>query len=100
MLHVDRGQRVTGALKVLLCRITLGEGMLGLMGVEHRSSRRSLSDLLDSWVVFSTVVMGLTCHTMKLLDLGKWVDDKMWSIWLFYGNSESSSDANRGPLSL
>ena len=40
---------------VLLCRISHGEGMLGLMGLDHRSRRRSSSDLPVSCVVFSMV---------------------------------------------
>ena len=40
-----------GCWKVLLCRISSGEGMLGHMGVECRSRRSSASDLLASCIL-------------------------------------------------
>ena len=60
-----------GCWKVLLCRIFWGEGMLGLLGVRHRSSRRCSSKLCDSWVVLSAVLMVHTWHSMNPLDLGR-----------------------------
>ena len=44
-----------GLWKVLLCRISLDEGMLGPMGVEHRSRRSPSSDLMVSCVVLSSL---------------------------------------------
>ena len=88
-----------GCWKVLLCRISLGEGRLGPMVVEHRSKRSSSSDLPDSHVVLSAVLMVLTCHWMKPLD---WeiVEEVMWSMWLCCRNWESLSDMKGGPLSV
>ena len=68
--HVDRGEGFMGPWKVLLCRISQGEGILGLMGVECRSRRSSSSELPDSCVVLYTVFMVLTCHLIKPLAQG------------------------------
>ena len=54
--------------------------MLGQIRVECRSRRRSPSVFLDSCVVLSMVLTVLTWHYMKLLDLGKWGDEVMWSM--------------------
>ena len=51
--------------------------MLGLIGVECRTRGSSSSDLLDSWMVHNAVLMVLTCHLMKPLDLGKWGEEVM-----------------------
>ena len=69
-----------GCWKVLLCRISLGEGMLGPIGVQCRSRRSFSSDLPKSWVVLSAFLMVLTCHLMKPLDIGKWGEEVIWSI--------------------
>ena len=61
-----------GHLKVLLCRILWGEGMLGPMGVDYRSRMSSLGDLPASCVVLSVVLMVLIWHSMNSLDQGKW----------------------------
>ena len=51
--------------------------MLGPIGVDLRSSRMSSRGFFDAWAVLSIVFMILTCHSMKLLDLGKWGEDVM-----------------------
>ena len=56
---------------VLLCRISWGEGILGMMGVDHRSRKRSSIDLPVSWVVLSAVFRIFTWHSMKLFGSGK-----------------------------
>ena len=56
--------------------------MLGPIGVECKSKRSSSSDLWDSWLVFSVVLMILTWHSVKLLDLRKCGDEVTWSMWL------------------
>ena len=61
-----------GCWKVLLCRISWGEGMLGLVGVEWMSRSRSSMVFLESWVVLSMVFSILTWHSMNPLDLEKW----------------------------
>ena len=66
-----------GHWKVLLQRISQGEGILGPIRVDHRSKRRSSSDFLDSWVVLSAVLMVLTWNSIRPLDLGKWGDEVM-----------------------
>ena len=45
--------------------------MLDPIGVECRSMSSSSSVLLELGVL-SAVLTVLTCHSMKLLDLGKW----------------------------
>ena len=49
-----------GCWRVLLCRISWGEGMLGPMGVDCRSRRSYLSDLPASCVVLRMALMVLT----------------------------------------
>ena len=51
---------LVGHWSVLLCRISQGEGMLDPMGVDCRSRRSSLSDLLASYIVLSAFLMVLT----------------------------------------
>ena len=69
-----------GCWKVLLWRISQGEGMLGLIGVDCRSSSMSASDLCDTCVVLSTVLMVLTWHSMNQLDLKKCGEEVRWFI--------------------
>ena len=59
------------ALEGLVLKDLLGEGMLGLMGVNCKSSSRSLMLFLESWEVLNVVLMVWTCHSVKPLDLGK-----------------------------
>ena len=66
-----------GHWKVLIYRISQGEGLLGLFGVDQRSSRMSSRGLSESWPVLSAVLMILTCHSVNPLDLRKW--GEMWS---------------------
>ena len=91
---------ILGNWKILLYRISLVEGMLGPVGVEHRFRRSSSIDLPDSCVVLSAVLMVLTCHSIKSLDKGKWGKEVMWSMWLHCRSWESSSDVKGGPLSV
>ena len=56
---------------VLLWRISLGKGILRLIGVDCRSSRRSSIDLPPSWVVLRVVFRVLTCLSMNPSDWGK-----------------------------
>ena len=74
--------------------------MLGPIGIEHRSKRSSSSDLPESWVLLSVVLMVLTCHSMKPLDLRKWGKEVIWSIKLHCKNWVSLSDMKEGPLSV
>ena len=53
---------------VWLWRISLGIGIFRPMGVDCKSSRRSLMDRSVSWVVLRMVFRVLTCHSMKVLD--------------------------------
>ena len=89
-----------GHWNVLLCRISLGEGMLGPIGVNQRSSRTSSTGFFDAWAVLSTVFMVHTCHSMKLFDLGKWVEDVKCSMQWCWRNCVSSSDEKGWPLSI
>ena len=66
-----------GHWNVLLCRISWGEGMLGLIGVDLRSSRMSSRGFFAAWAVFSAVLMVLTYCSTKPLDLGN--GERMWS---------------------
>ena len=66
-----------GCMIVLLCRISQGEGMLGLIGVDLRSSSTVSRAFLAGRVLFSTVIMVLFWCSMKPLDLGK--VGRMWS---------------------
>ena len=63
-----------GYWNVLLCRISLGKSMVGLIGVNQRSSRISsrASLMLGLCKVLFFVCV---CHSSKLLDLGKWGED-------------------------
>ena len=45
--------------------------MLGLMGVDHRSRRKSSTVFFNSCLVLSVVFRVLTCLSVNLLDLGK-----------------------------
>ena len=58
-----------GHCTVLLWRISLGEGMLGPIGVEHISSNRCSKVSQEK---LSMVLMVQTLHSIKLLDLRKW----------------------------
>ena len=71
-----------GHWKVLLCRISWGKGMLGPIRVNLKSSRMSSRGFFAVWAVFSTVLMVLTCHSTKPLDLGKQGEDVECSMWL------------------
>ena len=55
--------------------------MLGLIGVDLRSSRTSSRGFFAALAVLSTVLMVLTCCSMKPLDLGKWGEDVECSMW-------------------
>ena len=46
--------------------------MLGPIGVNLRSSRMSSRGFSAAWAVLSAVLMVLTYHSMKSLDLEKW----------------------------
>ena len=70
-----------GHIIVLLCRISLGEGMLGLIGVNLRCSRTVSRGFMAGKAVLSTVFMVLTWHLMKPLDLGKLGEDVECSMW-------------------
>ena len=74
--------------------------MFGPIGVNHRSSRRSSSNLCDSGAVLSAVLMVHTWHSVNPLDLGKWGDEVMWFMHWCWRNCASSSEVNRGPLSV
>ena len=51
--------------------------MLDPIGVNLRSSRMSSRGFFAAWTVLSTVLMVLTCCSMKPLDLGN--RGRMWS---------------------
>ena len=57
-----------------------GEGMLGPIRVDCRSSSMSASDFCESGVVLSTVLMVLIWHLVNPLDLGKCGEEVRWSI--------------------
>ena len=77
---MNRGCRLTGVMEGPIVEDLLGEGMLGPIKVKCRSRRRSSSVLHDSCMVLSMVLMVLTSHLMKLLDLAKWGNEVMWSM--------------------
>ena len=89
-----------GHCMVLLCRISHGDGILGPMGVDQRSSRAVSRNFLDGKVVLSAVLMVPTCLSIKPLDLGKCGDEVWCSMQWHIRNSASSSDANGSPLSV
>ena len=60
LFHVDGGHRLSQMLEGPFVKDLLGEGMLGPIGIEHRSRRRSSSVLPDSCVILSMVLMALT----------------------------------------
>ena len=62
---------LAGHRNILLCRISQGEGMLGPIGIDLRSSRMSSRGFFAAWAVLSALLMVLTCCSMKPLDLGK-----------------------------
>ena len=51
--------------------------MLGPIRVNLRSSRTLSMGFFDIWSVLSAVLMVLTCHSMKPLNLEKW--EMRWS---------------------
>ena len=53
-----------------MCRISLGDGRCGPMGIDLRLRRRSLRDLPEEFAVAKAVLIVLICHSMKPLDLG------------------------------
>ena len=55
-----------GCMMVLLCRILWGEGMLGPMGVDCRSRRRSSSNLPASCIVLYCTCIGLYGSNLAL----------------------------------
>ena len=54
--------------------------MLHPIRVNLRSSRTSSRGFFAAWAVLSIVLMVLTCHSTKPVDLGKW--GRMWSALL------------------
>ena len=50
-----------GHCMVLLCRISCGDGILGPMGVDQRSSRTDSRDFFAGMAVLSAVLMVLIC---------------------------------------
>ena len=85
---------------VLLCKISMAEGILGLMGVDCRSRRRSSSDLPAFCIVFRAVFRVLTCQSMKPLYWGKCGEEVVWSMCCHCKNCVNSSDVKGGPLSM
>ena len=75
---------------ILFCRISIGKGIIRPMGVDHRSSRSS-REVPASWQVMRAVLIILTCHSMKPLHWGKWVEEVVWSCW-HCGNCSNSSE--------
>ena len=75
-----------GQCMVLLCRISLEEGIFRLIGVDHRSRSRSSRDVLASWLVLKAVLNVLTCHFMRLLDQGKWGEEMVCSMYWCWRN--------------
>ena len=61
-------------------------------------SSRVLREVSGVCVVLSTVLIALTCCSMKLLDLGYSGDDVMWSICYFCINLARSSDRKGGSI--
>ena len=53
----------------------MGQRHVGPIGVDLRSSRTSSRGFFAICAVLGTVLMVLTCHSMKPLDLGKWRED-------------------------
>ena len=71
LFQIDWLRRLPGLGMVLLCRISCGAGILGPIGMDQRSNRTASKDLFAGKVVLSTVLMVLTCLSMKPLGLGK-----------------------------
>ena len=84
---------------VLLCNISLGEGIWGPCGVDLKLRRRSLRDLPEELAVSKAVLIVLICHSIKPFDLGQWGDEVIWSIQYDARNFWRASDENGGPLS-
>ena len=84
---------------ILLCIISVGEGIFGSMGVDCRSSRSS-SNVLASWLVLRVVLSVFTCNSMKPLNWQKWGEDLVWSMCWCLRNSSNSLEAEGGQLSV
>ena len=55
---------------VLLCRISLGDGRCGPMGIDLRLRRRSLRDLPEEFAVAKAVLIVLICHSYEAIGFG------------------------------
>ena len=55
--------------------------MLDLIEVDLRSSRTLSRGFINERAVLSAVLMVLTCHSIKPLDLGKWGDEVECYMW-------------------
>ena len=70
---------------VWFCRISLWEGIWELIGIDCRSRSMSLRRVLMSLLVLRAVLIILTCHSVKLLDWGKWGKEVKCLNWCNYG---------------
>ena len=89
-----------GWFMVLLCTISLREGIFGVIGVHHRSRSRSSKDVLASWLVLRAVLSVLTCCSMKLLDWGKWGEEVICLMYWHWRNHSKFSEMKGGSLSV
>ena len=69
------------------------------MGIDLKLRRRSLRDLPEDFAVSKAVLIVLICLSIKLVDLGQWGDDMMWSMYWDLRNFSRASEENGGPLS-
>ena len=96
---LTRTEGSPGCWKVLLWKISWGEDMLGLNGIDWRSNSSLSIVFLKSWLVQSMIFRVLTWHSMSPLDWWKWGEEVMWSIWLHCKNCATSSDGKGRPFS-
>ena len=83
-----------------LCKISLGDGRCGQIGVDLMHKRRSSKVFPEAVAVASHVFMVLTCLSVNPLDFGYRGDVVMWSSLWFNINLANVCEANGGPLSV
>ena len=81
---------------VQLCKISLCEGMCGLMGYDLMLRSKSSIVCPEAWGVERKVFIVFICHSIHLLDFGY----AMWPILWAVRNLVNVSEVNRGPLSV
>ena len=83
-----------------MCKIPLGDGRFGPIGVDLKHNMRSSKVFPEAVAVASDVFMVLTCLSITPFDFGKWGDVVMWSTLWFNINLANVSEANSCPLSV